>query len=327
MKGNVIYANARAKACETKILASDRLVRMIDCATADEAIKVLNEINFGEGVSIANTLEFEKLIQAEMVKFYDFVKEVCPDESLKKYLLLPADYANAQALIRAKYLKNNPAVMLTAEGLYTCDYLKTKINSDDYSAFPKGLAKALLTADNLFVYGQATGAKLDTAFNQALYEDLFDCAMTNSDLKEIFAVKVDAINVGIALRTRNYEQFLNMRVKGGKIPDKLFKMLCEEDVEVIKSSLSFKDYADLILRALQDFVENKPLSTLEKYADDYSVSYFKKTLYDTSSKKPFMLYCFYRLNEFKNVRIVMVGLINGFDKAQIKQRVRDCYAG
>ena len=46
-----IYANARAAALTGSLLGADRLSRMADCASADEAVKILQEVNFGEGAA------------------------------------------------------------------------------------------------------------------------------------------------------------------------------------------------------------------------------------------------------------------------------------
>lgn len=38
-----------------------------------------------------------------------------------------------------------------------------------------------------------------------------------------------------------------------------------------------------------------------------------------------MLYCYYKKRELENVRIVMVGLLNGMSEADIKGRLRKSY--
>ena len=45
---------------------------MIECSTADEAIKILSEVGFGDGAVIESALEFEKLIAIEQRKLLDF---------------------------------------------------------------------------------------------------------------------------------------------------------------------------------------------------------------------------------------------------------------
>ena len=62
-------------------------------------------------------------------------------------------------------------------------------------------------------------------------------------------------------------------------------------------------------------------------ADDFALKTLKKRKYDVGGIVPFMLYCYYKLAEIKNVRIIMVGLINKADKNEIKRRLRNTYEG
>ena len=59
-----------------------------------------------------------------------------------------------------------------------------------------------------------------------------------------------------------------------------------------------------------------------------SLKELKKDKYEVvDGIQPLILYYYYRLNEIANVRTIMVGLNNGIDREQIKQRVRENYAG
>ena len=59
-----IFANARAVAEENGLLGIDRLNRMADSASPEEAFKVLSEVNFGEGVA-ADASDYERAVEAE----------------------------------------------------------------------------------------------------------------------------------------------------------------------------------------------------------------------------------------------------------------------
>lgn len=71
---NPLFANARAKSLEKFLVGKEKFLRMIDSEDADEALKILSEVNFGGGVSISSATEFEKLIDFEEEKLFDFIK-------------------------------------------------------------------------------------------------------------------------------------------------------------------------------------------------------------------------------------------------------------
>lgn len=326
MKGNTVYASARAKALENKLVGKDRICRMLDCKTANDALKILTESGFGDGVATESVLDFEKLVSAEYGKFRAFLKETCPDEKILEYFLLPFDYADAQAFIRAKYLKTDVSAMTNVGGVYERDKLSEKIMKDDYSGLTKNLKTALLKCDNLFVDKKATGSAVDAIFKKALYADLYERSLSHTELKDVFSERVDVTNVLTALKVKDYEKFKTFKLSGGKIRDKAFEYLSvsdETDIEKVKN----EKVSSGIVDCLKSYAEGKSLEIFEKYYDDYAVEYFGKELYDTSSVRPYLLYCFYTLSQFKNVRIVMVGLINGLDKDEIKTEVRKGYGG
>ena len=58
---NSIFANARAAALSGGLLGAERLNRMIDCASPEDALKILREVGFGAGAA-ADGSETETLI-------------------------------------------------------------------------------------------------------------------------------------------------------------------------------------------------------------------------------------------------------------------------
>ena len=65
----------------------------------------------------------------------------------------------------------------------------------------------------------------------------------------------------------------------------------------------------------------------KKVADGYAVSYLMRYKFQSGGMLPFIRYCFYKLADISNVRIILAGLINGEKSADIKDRLREHYAG
>ena len=322
---NAIYSNARAKALENTLLTKDRLNRMVESVSADEAVKILYEVNFGDGLIIDGAPEFERLIQAEEKKFIFFIKEVSASDYITKYFLLENDYHNAEAIIRSKYIKTDYTAMLKPNGLYDSEDLAKKIMTDDYGDFSEELSAVLSFADSEFVAGRANGANINSAFRKALFKELLTCSKKNGELKNIFECRADCVNIGTALRTRNFSEAEKYFVPGGTLDSDILKILCEEDYDVLKEKCRFFPRSDFILSAINR--EEKPLTEFEKLADDYAMDILIKNKYSAQGLLPFVIYCYYKYAEIKNVRIVMVGLLNGWDKNDIKRRLRKGYEG
>lgn len=319
---NSVYANARASVLHNNLLGVERINRMIEASSVEDAFRVLSEINFGDNISMSSPLEFEKLISSEEEKLFDFIKTSSPSENIKKFILYKNDYHNAEVFIKAKHLKIDVENMLVCDGVYSKEVLKDKIFSDDYSSFPSSLSNVLRFADGEFVSNKATGVSIGGAFIKALYKELFILSKRDKFLKELYLTKVDCINVGVALRLRNYVQAVDFFIPNGRLSDLELKNLCENSLDELKSTFVYSPIKDIILMAIEEAGNSKSLSQFEKLSDYYAVSLIKKKEYSSSGNIPFLKYVFNKLNDLINIRIILIGLINGFSQQDIKNRIR-----
>lgn len=319
---NSTYSNSLAVALEKYFLGNDRINRMTE-SSPKEALGILSEVDFGDGVEISSPLEFELLLNAEENKLFAFIKEYCTSDAFKEFFITENDFYNAQAFIRAKYLKIDPQLMTRTDGLYSKDEMKEKIFADEYGEFPKELQAALLEADGLFVEKKATGANIDGVFKKALYKRLYAISLKDADLKNLYRIKADFINVSLSLR-KNFDDVKDDLLVGGSLSEDVLKSVSEGTVkpELLRKN---KEEADVLSYAFKEKEENGALSGFEKRSDDKIMEYLLKKKYSSEKIYPFMLYCYYKKREIENVRIIMVGLINGLSESEIKGRLRKFY--
>ena len=319
---NAVFAGGRASALQNYLLGEERINRMIDATSLDDALKVLMEINFGDGFSISTPIHFEKLISIEEEKLYSFIKSTSPSEKLKEFLLLKNDYHNAEAFVRAKHLKIDDDKMLVNDGVYEKDKLKDLIFADDYKGLPKPLRSAIIQCDNLFISNKASGVLVSNIFNKAYFEHLYSVSKGDKILTRLFKNKVDCVNIGVAFRIRNYSKANSFFIDNGTLSPSDLKKLCENSFDELKVYFKFSPLFKVVMLAIEDAEKNKPLLEFEKFTDFYPVSLLDENKYSISGNLPFMRYVFNKLNDFINIRIIMIGLINGLDKNQIKNRLR-----
>ena len=317
---SVLYASARAVSMEKSLLGDDRLKRMVDGGT-DDALKILSEVGFGAGDTVGEVVDAVSL--DETAKLSAFIKETAPDDKIAKFFLYPYDFRNAEALIKAKYLKTETE--LSPNGLFDAKDLKERIFADDYGTLPPFMGKALFNADKEFVDGTASGVYINSLFTKALYDELFSLKIKNDFVSNILCAKADMINIGIALRTRDFELSEKQFVHTGKIGKSALKAVCEDDFDKIREKFKFDEYKDEIYAALNGLDNDAGLKEFEKMSDGYAVKLIKKHRYDSNGDFPFIRYCFYKLADIANVRIILVGLSGGLSAAEITERLREHY--
>lgn len=323
--GNYIYAVARAKAKEATLVGESRLNRMIDSLSDKEALKILSEVGFGGGAGIEDVSEFETLIEKESESLSSFIKEVCPDEKVKRFLLLDNDYKNAEAFIKEKHIKADSGSMRVPDGFYSADMMREKIMTDDYRSFSDVLAKTLIKADELFVSGKFDGLSVGGIFERGKYAEMAKLVKNNKTLSDIFKVKVDTANVTTCLRGRDYSLLKDFLFDGGTLSDKELKSLCEDAFDTLRERFSTSHRKEFILSAIEDAEKGKPLSSFEKKADDYALNYLLKYKYKFEGIAPFILYVYYKRAELFNVRLIIVSLSSGVSADDIKKRLRVSY--
>ena len=321
-----IYANARASALEATLLGSERLGRMAESASPEGAFKILQETGFGDGMT-GSASEADRLIEAEEKKLAAFIRESSPDKKLTHFLLAAHDFHNAEAFMRAKHLRLDPQPMTGTEGVYPLAFLEEKIFSDDYRDFCTPLARALLSADELFLGGNATGRRIGTLFSRAMFERLAELSRGNKILSAIVSIRADAANIGICLRAENFRIAREMTVAGGTLDEDALRLLSEESADVIRERMRLSPCRALVLAALEDHAAGRPLVLLEREADSAALTVLKRDKYSNEGSLPFLRYCCYREAELRNVQIILTCLANGTDKSQIRARMRETYEG
>lgn len=319
---SVLYASARAVSLEKTLLGEDRLKRMID-GNAEDALKILSEVGFGTGESTKN--ETDAVSAYETARLCAFIKETAPDEKIAKFFLYPFDFKNAEALVKAKYLKTEPE-------LFSCGYidekaLKEKIFSDAYSSLPRAMGEALITSDKAFVEKLESGQLINSLFTKALYEELFALNIKNTYIEKILRAKADMINIGIALRTRDYDSAKGQFVHEGAVNKATLKAVCEEDFDKIREEFRFGEYKDAVYAALDGIESGKGLKDFEKISDGFAVKIINRNKFNQEGAFPFIRYCFYKFADIMNARIILVGHSGNLTGEEIAERIREHYEG
>ena len=92
--------SARIRAMENRLLTRERMERMLDARTDDEAAKVLSECGYGELPALTHAA-LDELLSAARAGLYKELKGAVPDKRLVDVFQMKYDYHNAKTLIKA----------------------------------------------------------------------------------------------------------------------------------------------------------------------------------------------------------------------------------
>lgn len=324
MKDGLIFANARAKAKELNLFTEERLHRMMESKTLDEAVRILIEVNYAGGM-VTDANNFYDLLNEEERIVTSFVREVAPANIGFECLFMRNDYHNIKVLLKAKYGKiGNIDDMFLPDGNIKLNDLKTKAenNTFDFNPF---IIQAVAIIDKAFESGKMSPRIIDTEIDKAMYKDINNKLQQNSDkyIKEYFVTLIDSINIATYLRTvkikATYAFFESNYIEGGTITAEQFKGY-NMDTSKLAHSLAGTQY-----KVFFDKIIDNDMSAYETAQDNYLLKIFATNKTDMFSVAPIVGYYLAKLNEIKVIRVVLVCIKNKVPSEEMKKRVRELY--
>jgi len=314
LKGDgVIFANARAKAKENNLLSEERLHRMIECKSCEEALRVLKEVNYGGG----STGDFYEVLREEERIVNAFVRETAAGIGFDAFFLRN-DYHNLKALLKAKYAKIAEADdMLLPEGLYTLSALKDAIEKEnpELNAFADAAIKSIRKA--------VTPRTIDVEVDKAMYADIVSRIKTaDVCIKEYFTMLIDTTNIlsysRVIAAGGNFKMFEENFIAGGTLERPAFPD--NMDANKLLKNLQGTVFFDFLKKGTDG-----GYAAYETARDDYLLKIFAAKRHDMFSAAPIVGYYLGKLSEIKAVRIVLICLKNNVPREEMKKRVRALY--
>ena len=129
---------------ETKMLSAERMERMIDAPTNEEAAKILEECGYGD-LSGLSAKDAGAALEAHIAALFDEVEGMVPEAQLVQLFRLKYDYHNAKALIKAQAMGVECGAILSQRGTVAPQKLLTAFLEEDYRDIPPVLAQAMVT--------------------------------------------------------------------------------------------------------------------------------------------------------------------------------------
>ena len=125
-----LHISARVRAMENRLLTRERMERMLDARSADEAAKVLAECGYGDLPSLTPTVIERALSQARQGLLAE-LRKVAPDQRLLDVFCIKYDYHNIKVLIKAAARGVDGAQLLLDAGRYDLAQLREDFEMDD----------------------------------------------------------------------------------------------------------------------------------------------------------------------------------------------------
>lgn len=323
---NFIQSSVRIRHAEKKLLTKQQLQRLADAKNLEDAIKLLNETSYSSELSKLDRPEnYEQVLSEVLNKTYKEAMEISPDKSLVEILSCKYDYHNLKVLVKETILKEK------------FDSMYCMLDENEIEAFrelalknDEGLSKDFKECLDFFETTKDP-QDIDIFIDKKYFEKVLSLAegFKLEMITEYFKAMIDFINLRTFIRCRKQNQVKEtlekVLIKGGDVEtDKILDMFYE-DIEILPIKLKAYKIGRVLSKIVEEYKNTNSLNSFEKSMDDYLVEIVRKAKSIHYGAEVIFSFLFAKELEIKNLRLILVGKVNGLSADFIKERLREVY--
>ena len=321
------YAAGRIRALETKLLDRQRFDRMLDAQSADEALRVLQDTDYGMHMGeLRGASEYERVLAAERKVAFDLFQKLCLDGPASSTYFSRFDFHNIKVLLKARATEQDFSGLLSSQGEFDQAEMIEIFNEEGFARLPQHLGRAALEGMEAF---QLSGSPrlLDIAVDQSEHEYRLDLAyrLSNEFLLNLLRLRADIHNILTLYRTKwlseDFKLYETAMLSGGFLEKERFKQAFQEPWEGLPARFAVTPYIEIVEAGGSGVATDGSFSKLEKAADDYLMGYLRLTKMVTFGIEPLYTYLLVKENEVRSIRMVMVGKLYGIPGQMIRERL------
>ncbi|MBT9176333.1 MAG: V-type sodium ATPase subunit C [Firmicutes bacterium] len=326
------YAVGRIRVLETRLLDMSKLGRMVEAKSADEALRILGETEYADLVSrAAGPQDYAAVTAGEITRVYSLMKKLLPDEALVDLFLIKYDIHNMKVALKAQFQGQNFEHLFIDAGLvpaklmpYVCQQEKLQGVPPEYYAFASAAALA---------YEESKDPKvIDLVLDRMQYSHTAAMAEKHgyAFLARFLASQADLANIRSLVRTkrlgRGRDYLAGNLLPGGTVPQAVLLEALTEEWTAIIARFSSSPYQAVVEQGINALLESRGLTMLEKLSDGFLAELSRSVRFQAFGPEPVLNYILAKENEVRNIRIVMLGKLNGVPNEEIRERLREGYA-
>lgn len=323
---NFIQSSVRIRHAEKKLLTKQQLQRLADAKNLEDAIKLLNETSYSSELSKLDRPEnYEQVLSEVLNKTYKEAMEISPEKSLVEILSCKYDYHNLKVLVKENILKEK------------FDSMYCMLDENEIEAFrelalknDEGLSKDFKECLDFFETTKDP-QDIDIFIDKKYFEKVLSLAegFKLEMITEYFKAMIDFINLRTFIRCRKQNQVKEtlekVLIKGGDVEtDKILDMFYE-DIEILPIKLKAYKIGRVLSKIVEEYKNTNSLNSFEKNMDDYLVEIVRKAKSIHYGAEVIFSFLFAKEMEIKNLRLILVGKVNGLSADFIKERLREVY--
>ncbi|MEQ2456406.1 V-type ATPase subunit [Flavonifractor hominis] len=319
--------SARIRAMENRLVTRERMERMLEARSDDEALKVLAECGYEELPALTNRGLDEMLSKARQA-LYRELKGAVPDRRLVEVFQIKYDYHNAKTLVKAAALGIEADRLLMDGGRWSAAQIHEAFQRDSLRDFTDPFRRAVVQAKEVLSAG-GDPQLADFVLDAACYEEMRAAAEGTGSafLQGYVRLLIDATNLRSAVRAARMgkgSEFLSqVLLPGGNVEVRTLTDRRGGDLATVfrGGPLSEAAAAGAALTA----PGSGELTGFERMCDDAVMAYLTQARRIPFGEQAVAGYLYARETEATAIRTILSGRMAGLDADIIRERLREAY--
>lgn len=321
-----LYASARIRAVEAGNSLHDKNEKMLSAQNFAEAVAIFGGIPETDGT---NSVDYREMLDAELVKTYDFVASLTGDGAIVKIFKYPYDCNNLKLALKGEIRDVDCTEFYYTFGTVSPDGLSRAMNERDFSTFPPHMAAAARELCEL-VTQNADPQLIDILTDRACFEDMAQAAADfgNEYLTDVIKTKTDSYNILAFIRCNRMKKSAAFYKKvvafGGKVDP---SVLCDA-YDGGPSSLADK-LKTTVYSHIAEFIAKQTASpadgffaSVEKALESLYTARTSEVKFISFGPEIPISYIIDCEKEIKNAGIILAGKSVGLSTEAIRERIR-----
>jgi len=320
--------SARIHAMENRLLTRERMDRLMEVCSAEEASRVLSECGYPE-LSELSLGGIERMLAASRGELRKDLRESAPDSKVVDLFFIPYDYHNVKVVLKAKATGQDADRLFIDCGRYPAAQLKEEVLQGTLQHETAVFTQAAMSAEAALDQDSSPQAA-DQILDRACYAEMLDMARETGSafLEGYVRISIDCVNLRTTVRCRRIscspDYLKNALLPGGNIDPSAFLAVATGATE-LNEVIGHGFPAEAVLAGTEDHAEDS-LMQFERLCSIILTVYFAKTKNASFGELSLIGYLHAKLSEFTIVRVILTGRLAGLDAEAIRERLGDMYA-
>lgn len=315
------YAVAKIRVREGRLLTKVNLENLASEKSIDRIVSVLRERGYDFDL-VARYEDYGKVLNKTQEDLYRLVKEIIEEKDVVEIFLTKNDYYNIKLILKSQVENKDYQENLVDTGSIAKEDIAKIMENEEYDRLDTTTQNAITEAKERYAKTKMPFV-IDAILDKACFNKMRNLAqIINNDFISQYMVKlIDITNIQAFFRVRKIyskpEIFEISYIEGGRISLHTFMENFYEDEQNLKDK--FLGFSDTIEQAIYHY------KNLDIFCDNYMMNYMKEAKLKALTIEPIVAYIYAKKTEFKNIRIIFTGKLNGISPEKIKERLRESY--